>query len=185
MLPATDTTIADPETRETEDHWVARVRQGDTVAFEKLYRRHGGRVFALCLRMSSNRAVAEELTQETFIRAWQQIGKFRGDSRFGTWLYRIAANLTLSQLRSRKPESGCDWIDELAGETALVGHSDHQRDLERGMTRLPDGARSVLVLHDIAGFAHKEIGDMLGVATGTCKAQLHRARKLMREYLES
>jgi RNA polymerase sigma-70 factor (ECF subfamily) len=161
---------------------VLAVSNGSVEAFEALYRRHVGRVHGLCLRLCGNQARAEELTQECFVRAWRKINSFRGDSAFGTWLYRLSTNLVLSDLRRHR-----HWeqsLDELPEE---VDHHEPdaplERDLERAIARLPDGARAVLVLHDIEGYSHPEISAMTGIAVGTSKTHLHRARRALRGWL--
>jgi RNA polymerase sigma-70 factor (ECF subfamily) len=166
------------------DDLVARAREGDRAAFEALYRAHVGRVYALCLRLSADRVRAEELTQDTFVLAWRRLGTFRGESAFGSWLYRIAVNAALGEHRSASrreqrvvPLSDPPQGRSDAGDTALAV------DLERAIAALPQGARSVFVLHDIEGYGHGEIARMSGVAVGTSKAQLHRARRLLREGL--
>ena len=165
---------------------VRRARQGAAGAFEALYRANAGRVFALCLRMSGRRDVAEELAQEAFVRAWRNLGSFRGDSAFSTWLHRLTVNVVLGHHRSRirreLRESPSDVI-EAAAEAAPASEPGVAVDLERAIAGLPDGARTVFVLYDVEGYRHEEIGRLLGVAVGTSKAQLHRARRLLREAL--
>ena len=167
-------------------HLVARACDGDEVAFEALYRGNVGRVYGLCLRMLGEQVAAEELTQDVFVRAWQKLKLFRGDSAFSTWLHRLAVNVVLQHLRTRKRREArvklTDDVTRLAGSTkpAPVGK---RMDLEKALATLPDGARTVFVLHDIEGYKHAEIADMTGTAVGTSKAQLHRARKLLREVL--
>jgi len=166
------------------DDLVARAREGDRAAFEALYRAHAGRVYALCLRLSADVLRAEELTQDTFVQAWRGLRAFRGESAFASWLHRIAVNAALgthraSERRERRvlplaepPQGRSDAVD-----TGLAV------DLERAIASLPPGARATFVLHDIEGYAHEEIAGMMGVAAGTSKAQLHRARRLLREGL--
>jgi len=156
---------------------VARARRGDTRAFEQLYRKHSGRIHALCLRLGGDRHLGEDLCQEAFVQAWRKLGDFRGEAAFGTWLYRIATNICLGQLRRRS-----DWTmgeDAEALEALLPpqrGPGPEPIDLERAIAALPPRARAVLVLHDIEGLDHGEIAADLGIAVGTSKAQLHRAR---------
>ncbi|WP_366515003.1 RNA polymerase sigma factor [Solimonas terrae] len=165
---------------------------GDTRAFEQLYRRHVGRVFGLCLRLvDGDRARAEQHTQDAFVRAWEKLASFRGDAQFSTWLHRLTVNLVLGEHRLLKR-----WVtfDETPGDTddgsgdAALGEHPQQRagerlDLERALAKLPKGARTVLMLYDVEGYAHEEIAELTGIAVGTSKAQLHRARRLMREML--
>lgn len=167
---------------------VERSREGDRKAFERLYRQNVDRVFALCLRMTADEGMAEELTQQTFIRAWERLGTFRGESAFSTWLHRIAANLVKESWRSRKRRH--DRVRPVADLTAYdVGREEGRPAariaLERAIADLPDGARTALVLYDVEGYKHREIAEMLGVAVGTVKSQVHRARRLLRETLEA
>jgi RNA polymerase sigma-70 factor (ECF subfamily) len=172
----------------SEQDLVARAQGGDVTAFENLYRTHVGRVYALCLRMVADPTRAENLTQEAFIRAWQKLRSFRGRSAFATWLHRLTVNTVLGDMRSRGRRRDRDPIEE---GLALVPDPRPQRDtaakidLEKAIARLPDQARMVFVLHDVEGYQHREIGRLLGIATGTSKAHLHRARRLLREVLES
>lgn len=164
---------------------VTLAARGDTRAFQRLYTEHRDRIFALARRMAGNERAAE-LTQDVFVRAWQKLGTFRGEARFSTWLHRLAVNLIITQ-RSRDTTRRLRFIeDEAALESAparpLSGSL--RMDLEMAMDRLPTGARAVFVLHDIEGYKHEEIGRLLGISTGTTKAQLHRARMLLRRRLE-
>ena len=171
---------------------VARATAGDRQAFEELYRIHVNRVFALCVRMTNDRAAAEELTQDVFIRAWQKLSLFRGDSAFGTWLHRLAVNVVLnarkSEGRDRKRFGAKDTEeDEESFEvhfTARAFSPGLAIDLEQAIGMLPPGARKVFVLHDVEGYKHEEIAEQLAITTGGSKAQLHRARMLLRKALE-
>lgn len=166
--------------------WVAQAQAGDADAFERLYRENVGRVYAVCLRMTADRTLAEDLTQEAFIRAWNKIGSFRGASAFSTWLHRLTVNVVLSDIRARKRHTDrVIHTDDLTRfeQPARESKSHARVDLEKAIAGLPDGARKVFVLHDVKGYRHNEIADMLGLATGTSKAQLHRARRLLREVL--
>lgn len=165
---------------------VERSRNGDRRAFERLYRSNVERVYALCLRMTADEAAAEELTQQTFIRAWERLGTFRGDSAFSTWLHRIAANFVKESWRSEKRRR--DRVLSVPDVTAHdVGREDglpaERVALERAIAELPEGARTALVLYDIEGYRHREVAEMLGVTVGTVKSQVHRARRLLRERL--
>ena len=168
-----------------EQELLARVCAGDTKAFELLYKREAGKVFALSLRLMGVRAIAEELTQEVFVLAWRKIEQFRGESKFSTWLYRLTTNLALDRLRLKKHafESNTAELDENlpAYQTDLDG----VRDLDAAIQRLPDGARAVLVLYEIEGHSHEYIAESLGIAVGTSKAQLHRAKKLLKQWLSA
>lgn len=162
-------------------------RGGEMAAFERLYHEHAGRVFAICLRMTADRSRAEDLTQETFLRAWDRLEQFRGDAAFGAWLRRVTINVVLADRRSRSRRQ--DKERPAPDETRLEHpidppHPSSGLDLDAALSRLPEGARTVFVLHDVEGYRHDEIARMLGVATGTSKTQLHRARKLLREALK-
>jgi RNA polymerase sigma-70 factor (ECF subfamily) len=158
---------------------------GDAHAFERLYRNHLARIHSLIRRMLSDDE-ADEVTQDIFVRAWQKLGTFRGESAFGTWLHRLAINVILGRRETlgtrRKRYLEGDTMLELvparrsAPETAM--------DMEAAIGLLPEGARQVFVLHDIEGYRHEEIADMLGLAAGTSKSQLHRARMALRRHLE-
>jgi RNA polymerase sigma factor (sigma-70 family) len=159
---------------------VAAAAAGDRRAFERLYRRHGQRVFALCLRMTADRALAEELVQDVFVRVWQKLGTFRGDAAFGTWLHRVAVNVVLGRPTPAGAESDDTALEAAAARAESVGE---RLDLEGAIAGLPAGARRVFVLHDVEGYTHEEIGVLLGITSGGSKAQLHRARLLLREAL--
>jgi RNA polymerase sigma-70 factor (ECF subfamily) len=166
---------------------VRAARGGDLAAFERLYRSTVRLVYALCLRMSGDATRAEELTQDVFVRAWRKLATFRGESAFATWLTRLAVNVVLSERRGRSrreeryPLSG-DL--EAFGVAAPAAHPGAALDLERAIAGLPNGARRVFVLHDVEGWGHAEIARATGLAIGTCKSHLHRARALLREVLE-
>lgn len=162
---------------------------GDIASFETLYRRHRDRIHGLMWRMcGGDSGLAEDLLQEAFVRAWQKLGSFRGESQFVTWLHRLSVNVALSdrRIRLRRFQSETS-LDETVERTA-VGSRDvraaQNRDLEQAIARLPERARTVLVLYDIEGYGHADIARMTGMAEGSSKAQLHRARKLLREELE-
>ncbi len=166
---------------------VGRAQAGDTGAFEALYRGHAGRVYAVCLRLTGRPHIAEELTQETFVRAWSRLPRFRHECQFATWLHRIAVNLVLDERRAHtRREARIEQDEDLASLAApgSLRRVDEALDLERAVAALPDGARTVFVLHDLEGYRHQEIAALTGVAVGTSKAQLHRARRLLREALE-
>lgn len=174
------------ESGPTADLTVRRAQEGDTAAFEALYRQHVGRVYALCLRMCGDSVRATELTQDVFVRAWQRLGSFQGKSAFGTWLHRLAVNVVLGERRSEGVRVHRIYsTDEPEKFDAPTRSADPgtSMDLERAIAQLPPGARAVFVLHDVEGYKHEEIAEMQGSAVGTCKAQLHRARRLLREAL--
>jgi len=183
--------------RDDDAQLIERAKAGEVDAFEHVYRREVGRVYALCLRMTADAARAREVTQSVFIRAWDRLGSFRGDSQLSSWLHRIAVNEVLVEARSdrrrrarvvladdqgaEEPGAQSD-APEIAG-VALPEDTETRIDLEKAIAALPPGARTVFVLHDIEGYRHEEISRMTGSAEGTLRAQLHRARKLLMEAL--
>ena len=164
---------------------VRRAQSGDQEAFGDLYRAHAGRVYALCLRLEADAARAEELTQDVFVRAWERLASYRGESAFGTWLYRLAVNVVLSDRRSawRRARRELVTADPSALEPPAARPAGRDLDLEQAIAALPPGARTVFVLHDVEGYTHDEIAGLSGIAEGTSKAQLFRARRLLREAL--
>jgi RNA polymerase sigma factor (sigma-70 family) len=181
--------IASPvhdDERSRERALIARAQDGDVAAFEDLYRRHVPRVYGLCCRLAGDGLRAEELAQDVFVRAWQKIGTFRGESAFSSWLHPLAVNTALSERRAMKRRTarvfGTDDLEAFDRPGRGSGR-ETGLDLERALATLPPGARAVFVLHDVEGYKHEEIARMTGVATGTSKAQLHRARRLLREAL--
>jgi len=173
-----------PGVADRED--VVRARAGDTRAFERVYRRHVARIHGLTRRMMGQEW-ADELTQDVFVRAWEKLGTFRGEAAFGTWLYRLAINVVLTRrawLGTQRRRLD-DQEDTLGSVPARPAMTDMGMDFETAMERLPEGAREVFVLHDVEGYKHGEIAGMLGVTSGTTKAQLHRARMMLRKHLEA
>jgi RNA polymerase sigma-70 factor (ECF subfamily) len=175
----THTAKVDPD---AED--VARATGGDTVAFERLYRAHVPRIHSLVIRMTRADA-APDLTQDVFIRAWQKIGTFQGRSTFGTWLYRVALNVILAHraAASRERSRYLDPEDILERVPAKTRSTDLSIDVEEAIGTLPGGAKRVFVLHDVEGFKHEEIAEMMEISVGTSKSQLHRARMMLRGQL--
>ena len=171
---------------------VRRAAAGESAAFERLYRDHVDRIFGLCCRLChGDTARAEQSTQDAFVRAWERLGSFRGESRFGTWMHRLTVNVVLGEHRLLRRwvtfEDGNGSEDESAeADERTHSHEDPGTniDVERALAKLPKGARAVLVLHDIEGYQHSEISQLTGIAVGTSKAQLHRARRLLKEYLQ-
>src|SRR5213595_2731158 len=168
----------------------ALAASGDRLAFERLYRTHVNRVFSLCARMVADRVRAEELTQDVFVRAWEKLHLFRGESSFATWLHRLAVNVVLNDRKTEgrrrnrfEEEDEEHGMDSYVGTVVMPLAPGDLLDLEGAITRLPPGARRVFTLHDVEGYKHEEIAEMLGVTTGATKAQLHRARRLLREAL--
>lgn len=180
-LPMSRDTQSEPDDFDLVRH----ARSGDVRAFEKLYRRHVGRVHGAVWRLSGmNSTRAEELAQEAFVRAWEKLDSFRFESAFSTWLHRLAVNVALMELRRRDLEDATE-SDELerASEPVRPFCVAERTDLERAVASLPPRARAVLVLHDIEGWKHEEISRELDMAVGSSKAQLHRARGLLRRAL--
>jgi RNA polymerase sigma-70 factor (ECF subfamily) len=166
---------------------VSRARTGDHAAFEELYRAHSPRVFALCVRLSAgDRVAAAALLQDVFIAAWRGLPSFRGDAPVTSWLHRLAVNAMLQNARSDKRRSARVLFMEdpaVGGAESRADRPDIAMDLEDAIARLPPGARTAFVLHDIEGYQHNEIAEQLGVAVGTVKAQVHRARGLLMKSL--
>jgi RNA polymerase sigma-70 factor (ECF subfamily) len=169
---------------------VERCRRGDLTAFEELYRTHAGRLFSVACRMVGNPADAEDLLQEIFLSAHRKLESFRGESALATWLYRLATNQCLDYLRSRAGRTSqvTDPLDEEpgryeAGSPGLAEQTVTRMDLERSLARLPEGCRAAFVLHDIQGLEHKEVAEVLGIAEGTSKSQVHKARLRLRAML--
>ena len=176
--------------RNEEMALVERCRRGDLGAFEELYRAHAGRLFNIACRMLGNPADAEDLLQEIFLSAHRKLESFRGESALGTWLYRLATNHCLDYLRSRAARTGqlTDTLDDEVGRfepgrRGLAEQTITKMDLERALAQLPDGCRAAFVLHDIEGLEHKEVAEALGIAEGTSKSQVHKARLRLRSVL--
>ena len=187
LVSMTGLDSAETQASMSETDLVREAQAGSADAFERLYRKHGRRVYAVCLRMVSDPGRAEELMQDAFVRAWSAIGSFQHRSAFGTWLHRLTVNVVLSDLRAEKLRSSRELLpgelDEF--EREVGGAMPETRvDLERAIAALPSGAKEVLILHDIEGYRYREIAELIGVAEGTVKSQLSRARRLVREALE-
>jgi RNA polymerase sigma-70 factor (ECF subfamily) len=165
---------------------VALAARGDASAFERLYRTHVARIHSLTHRMLGSHD-ADEVTQDIFVRTWQKLGTFRGESAFTTWLHRLAVNVVIERRRSYAVHRQRISDDPLALEQVTVrpARTDLAVDFEQAIAQLPAGARAIFVLHDVEGYKHREIALMLDVATGTSKRQLHRARMLMRKHLRA
>ena len=184
-----------PPDRDAERALVDRARVGDVSAFEALYRATVARVYALALRLTADRRDATELTQDVFVHAWRRLATFRGDAAFATWLHRIAINSLFMRARgdrrrlARIASAGDETSNEEQPAPSDEGHAravdvEQAVDLERAIASLPPGARRVFVLHDVLGYRHDEIARLTGLAEGTLRAQLHRARKLLMETLD-
>ena len=168
-----------------EAAWIRQAQRSDARAFEALYRLHIDKVYGLCLRMTGNVSEAEDCAQEAFIQAWNKLTKFRGDSAFATWLHRIAVNTVLGRIRkSKREQDRIQTVADTRPEPLNTGDTGELRDLVAAVDRLPEGARHVFVLHAVYGYTHDESASMLGIAAGTSKAQLHRARRLLTQQLE-
>jgi RNA polymerase sigma-70 factor (ECF subfamily) len=179
------TTTTDEVAAETDALLVRSAAGGDMQAFEALYRRYAGRVHGVIMRLVGGQGVrAEDLTQEAFVRAWQALPKFRFESAFSTWLHRLAVNTALMELRSRRAQPRFDDDEDALDDVGMLDSAGQgtalSMDLERAVATLPPRARAVLVLYDVEGWKHEEIAAELGMAVGSSKAQLHRARHLLR-----
>lgn len=180
-------TVVDAEdafARAREQTLIDAAKGGDTIAYHQLYDAHVKRVYALCFRLTGDRALAEDATQEVFIQLWRKIGNFTGQSRFSTWLHSVAANTTVSYMRKQR-----GWfqrmfnIEESDAQHFAAPEDTHSIDLETLIVRLPERARMVFVLHAIEGYRHDDIAAMSGMAVGSSKAQFHRARQLLKAWM--
>ena len=179
--------MAQANEEDTIDDLVRRAQGGDVGAFEGLYRAHAAAIFGLCRRMVRDETEARELVQDVFVRAWERLTSFRGQSVFGTWLHRLAVNVVLSDRRSAWRRSRYEITHEAHDELPVASReapAGLAMDLEQVIAALPDGARTILVLHDIEGYGHDEIATLTGLSVGTSKSQLFRARRLLREALD-
>jgi len=171
--------------RDADRKDASRAAAGDTAAFERLYRRHAARVHSLCRRMVGD-PDADDVAQDVFVRAWRKLGQFRGDAAFGTWLYRLAVNVILGKRKTiGTHRARFSAVADPADVQAATRRPPHELriDFESAIEQLPAGARHVFVLHDIEGYTHEEIGELLDVTAGTSKSQLHRARMALRQSL--
>lgn len=180
----------------SEAEAIRRAQQGDAEAFERIYRLHNRRVYALCLRMVGNTAEAEDLTQEAFMQLFRKIGTFRGESAFSTWLHRLAVNVVLMRLRKKTlTETSLEEVTEpdedaggprkdIGGPDLRLSGSVDRVNLERAVEQLPPGYRSIFVLHDVQGYEHNEIATIMNCSIGNSKSQLHKARMRLRELLQ-
>ena len=176
---------ADTDAFTDESALIEQAQRSNARAFEALYRLHIDKVYGICLRMTGNVSEAEDCAQEAFIQAWNKLEKFRGDSAFSTWLHRIAVNSVLGRMRkSKREQDRIMAVTESAPPTVTTADTGDMRDLSEAVDRLPQGARHVFVLHAVYGYSHDETGEMLGIAAGTSKAQLHRAKRLLAQQLK-
>jgi RNA polymerase sigma-70 factor (ECF subfamily) len=163
---------------------IQAVQQGDKLAYQKLYQAYIGQVYGLCYRLTSDHGLAEDAAQEVFIQLWRKIGNFKGDSKFSTWLHRVTSNITISYIRKQK-----GWVQRMFNieDTEAMNEPMQQSsdvvDLESYVTRLPERARIVFVLHAIEGYRHEDIAKMTDMAVGSSKAQFHRAKQLLKEWM--
>lgn len=162
---------------------IRRARDGDRGAFAQIYRLHVDRIHGLCLRLTADPEEAAGCCQDAFVRAWEKLPQFRGDSRFGTWLHRLTANVVWDRRRARLRRQGAGEPDPDDPVRATLDRTGERLDLETAVAALPTGARTVFVLHDVEGYRLREIATLQGIAVGTVKSQLHRARALLREVL--
>lgn len=169
----------------SESELIAAAQKQDKAAFHALYTAHLSRVYALCFRLCADKSQAQDATQEVFIQLWQKITNFKGDSQFSTWLHSVASNVTISYIRKQR-----GWwqnmmnIEDAGIESAQDADFGANSDMERWIMRLPERARWVFVLHAIEGYRHNQIAQMLNMAEGTSKAQYHRARNLIKEWMD-
>jgi RNA polymerase sigma-70 factor (ECF subfamily) len=186
-IPTHATRFVSSAGAETLEALVDRAKLGDARAFESLYGRTAERIYALCLRMSGSTDDAADLVQDVYVRAWEKLASFRGDSLFTTWLHRLAVNVTLEKRRSAGRRLSHEVTDpdlDRYARAAVQAMPGARVDLERAIGALPAKARQVLVLRDVQGYKYEEIARMTGVSLGTVKAQIHRARGLVKEALE-
>jgi len=185
LFTSKQTTVSGDASPETK--LVARCRAGDVDAFETLYKQHGARIYSLASRMAGSPEEGEDLLQEIFLQAYRKLDSFKGDASIGTWLYRLALNHCLDFVRSRRAKMGklTDTLDTDGSiePTALRETPVARIDLQRGIEQLPQGCREAFVLHDVEGYDHKEVAGMLGIAEGTSKSQVFKARMKLRAYL--
>jgi len=163
-----------------ESQLVLRCQSGDRQAYEKLYKANVGKVYALCFRLCGDKDLAEDLTQDSFIRAWQKINRFHGNSAFGSWLYRLTSNVVIGYLRTQSKWNLVNFEDHLH-ETVLGSDEikTDRHDIEKALMALPDQARVILILYEYLGYQHNEISELTGMAVGTSKSHLHRARTFL------
>jgi RNA polymerase sigma-70 factor, ECF subfamily len=185
-LRGRESTVRVSSTDSGVDDLVRRAQAGEVDAFESLYRTHAAAVLALCRRMVGDETEARDLMQDVFVRAWERLTSFRGQSAFGTWLHRLAVNVVLEHLRSTRRDAArtiSDADEETFGGRSNAADLDTQMDVSTALEKLPLGARTVFVLHDMEGYSHDEIAQMTGTAAGTARAQLWRARRTLMKLL--
>ena len=176
---------------EEESQLVLRSQNGDHIAYEKLYKANIGKVYALCLRLCGQTELAEDLAQESFIRAWQKLASFRGDSQFSSWLFRLTSNVVIGHLRKHSKWQ-TDSLDEEGSYETSEWHQTQSHDrpfglhqeIDKSLRCLSDTARLVLVMYEYLGYQHNEISNITGMAVGTSKTHLHRARRALKAQAE-
>jgi len=183
------------ESNLTEAEAIRQAKDGDDAAFEYLYKAHCRRVYGVCLRITKNRAEAEDLTQQAFLQLFRKIGTFRGESGLSTWLHRVTVNIALMHLRRKKPaeilatdmerdsSNGEGSLEHGPGDTSMLGAIE-RLNLMRSIRKLPAGYKQLFLLHDVMGYRHSEIAKLVGCSTGCSKSQLHKARKRLRRLLQ-
>jgi RNA polymerase sigma-70 factor (ECF subfamily) len=188
LFPSKGVTVSTAATEQDQNQLVARCRAGDVEAFETLYRRHAPRIYTLACRMGGSPEDGEDLLQEIFLQAYRKLGSFKGDAAIGTWLYRLALNHCLDYVRGKqaKMKQHTDTLDAATSFQPAARRDTPiaRMDLERAIARLPEGCREAFVLHDVEGFDHKEVARHLGIAEGTSKSQVFKARLKLRGYLK-
>lgn len=165
-----------------ESALIQRSQNGDHQAFEELYRENAAKVNGLCLRLCGQRELAEDLTQEAFVRAWQKLDSFRGDSAFSSWLYRLTSNVVIGYLRQQAKWKMVSF--DMFKHESILGTAElqtGQADIAKALHRLPDQARVVIILHEYLGYQHNEIAELTGMAVGTSKSHLHRAKITLKQ----
>ena len=175
------------KTDDPEEELVLQAKAGSHAAFEALYRTHLGHVYGICMRILMDQSKAEEVTQKIFIHAWMKLQSFRGESRFSSWLYRLSVNMILDQLKLVGWKNEPDIQNErreFTGAPSFEPAHNLRLDLNNAIDSLPRQARIIFVMHDIAGYTHEEIAEAMKLSPGTCKAQLSRARRILREVLK-
>lgn len=166
--------------QDNETTLVQRCQSGDVKAFEQLYRDNVAKVHALCLRLSGHSSLAEDLTQEAFIRAWQKINTFKGESKFSSWMYTLTSNVVIGHLRKNAKWKMVNFEEPLhEHKLGFASIETEQNDIEKLLMNLPDQARVIVILYEYLGYKHDEIAKLTGIATGTSKSHLHRAKKLL------